>query len=322
MSTPVRFGLIGAGRWGRTYLRTIPVLADRCQLTHLCTRTPQHAELVPYPVAVTSDWKTLIDSNCDAVIITTPPDTHAEILEACLEAGKPCIVEKPLCLDLATAERLHQRIKASSIPILVDHAHLFNPAYDELKRAVGNGGEPVRLIVSEGMGLGPFRSHTPALWDWAPHDFSLCLDLLGRMPQRIETLGGPRSPQGVVEAVSVRLDFPGDVCAWVQVGGLSLQKRRTLSVFTETRLYLWDNLGSERLTVAPIAFSRRYDGGVPEPLQRSPIPPTSGLPPMVSMITYFLDGLAGGDRRYFGTELALNVTRLLAQCDVALRRAS
>ncbi len=319
MPETLRFGLIGVGRWGKVYIRTLLSLSSCCRLTHLCTSKPANAALLPYSVKVMGDWRELVGSDCDAVIIATPPDTHAEILESCLDAGKPCIVEKPFCLDLATAERLHQRIQASNLPVLVNHTHLFNPAYQALKGAVEKAGETVRLILSEGMALGPFRADTPALWDRCPHDFSLCLDLLGETPLRIAGLGGPLDPRGSPELVSFRLDFPGGASAWVQAGNLSPQKRRNLSVFTDTRLYLLDDMASVKLTVSSIDFPRRYAGGIPEVLEKCPIMPTSGLLPMANAVTYFLEGLAGGDRQNFGTELAIEVTRLLTKCDGVIR---
>jgi hypothetical protein len=54
-------------------------------------------------------------------------------------------------------------------------------------------------------------------------------------------------------------------------------------------------------------------------MKPSPIRPVSTLTPMASMLSYFLDGLAGGDRRYFGTRLALHVTRVLAAAEAAMR---
>ena len=285
MTAPLRFGLIGVGRWGKVYIKTLLTMPDRCRLTHLATSKPEHAALVPHPVTVLSDWRALLRSDCDAVIIATPPQTHAEILEACIEAGKPCIVEKPLCLDMATAERLHAKVNASGVAVLVNHTQLFDSAYRTLKHAVEKAEEPIRLILSEGMGLGPFRTDAPPLWDWGSHDISLCLDLLGALPVRVEMLGGPRSPGGIPELVSVRLEFPGETCAWIHAGCLSPQKRRGLSVFTDSRLYVWDAQGPERLTLYAITFSRRYAGGIPEPLQPAPMSVPSNLEPMTLMVT-------------------------------------
>jgi predicted dehydrogenase len=318
----VRFGLIGAGRWGAVYIRTILPLGDRCRITHLCTSRPHRAKLIPHPVAVVSQWHDVIASpETDAVIIATPPHTHAEILGACMDAGKPCIVEKPLCLDVATTERLHERIRSSRIPILVDHTHLFSDSYRTLKRAIGEAGEPIRLILSEGMDLGPFRPGIPALWDWGPHDLSLCLDLLGNAPKAVVALGGPQGSSGFPELFSIRLEFPNGV-AWIQAGGLSPWKRRTLSVFTDTRLYLWDDLAAQQPTVSLFPFANRYAEEVPEALQRTPLAAPSGNRPMANMVTYFLDGLAGGDRRLFGAGTALEIARVLSACEAAMRRGA
>jgi predicted dehydrogenase len=318
-TSPIRFGLIGAGRWGKVYLRTLNSLGERCRLTHLCTSDPRNQHFAAHPVTLVRDWRELVRSSCDAVIIATPPDTHAEILEACLDAGKPCIVEKPLCLDVASAERLHQRVQASGIPVLVDHTYLFHPAYLALKEAMEGAGEPVRIILSEGGGFGPFRTHTSALWDWCPHDFSLCLDLVGERPQQVSALAGPRGPDGAPESVSVRLDFFDGVCAWVHAGRLFPNTRRSFSVVTDAHLYRFDGGASPPLTVSPVRFSTRYAQGNGETLEGSPIEFVQGPLPMERVMRYFADGLSGGDRSRFGTALACDVVRLLAQCDAAMR---
>jgi len=214
------------------YIRTLAALGERCRLTHLCTSRPQNATLADHPVAVVSDWRELIRAACDAVVIATPPHLHAEMVEACVEAGKPCIVEKPLCLDVERAERLHRRIQASNTPVLVNHTYLFHPAYLALKQALEEAGEPIRVILSEEGGFGPFRTHT--------------------------------------------------------------------------------------LTVSPVRFSTRYSKGSGEMLEGSPIEFVQGPLPMARVITYFADGLSGGDRSRFGTALACDVVRLLAQCDAAM----
>jgi len=313
-----RLGLIGVGRWGKTYIQTVLSLGSRCRLTHLVTSNPKNAALVPYPVKVLADWRDAVRTECDAIIIATPAHSHAEILQACVDAGKACIVEKPLCLDVATAERLHERVQASGVPVLVDHTQLFNPAYQALKQSVHDSSETIRVILSEGMALGPFQTSGSALWEWCPHDFSLSLDLMGQAPRYVAVLGGPTDSQGACELLSVRLDFPNGVCAWIQSGRLSPHKRRNLSVFTERHLYLFDDLASDKLTVSPWNFAGRSTTDIPEALSPRSIPSTSARLPLANMLTYFLDGLAGGDRRYFGTALAVEVCRLLGLCEAAL----
>lgn len=311
-----RIGLIGAGRWGQVYIRTLAALGDRCQLTHVASRRPETRERLGPSVAVVADWREVVHAECDAIIIATPPAMHAEMLEACLEAGKPCIVEKPLCVDVATAERLHARVEEAGIPVLVDHTHLFSVHYRALKRAVASSGAPIRAILTEGMAFGPFREGTPVLWDWGPHDVSLCLDLMGRMPDDVQALAGPRAPHGDAELISVRLTFPSGACAWVQIGCLSPQKRRRLTVSTDQAVYVWDDLAEQRLAVAQAGLAGRYAARHDPTLQWTPILVESETPPLTNMLRYFVEGLEGGDRTYFGSRLASDVVHVLSQCHV------
>lgn len=315
----VRLGLIGAGRWGQKILRTVVALRDRCELTHLVTRYQERAALVPYPVTVSQHWRDLVTAPCDAVIIATPPNLHAEMIEACLEQRKPCLVAKPLCLDLETAEHLQARIETSHVPVLVDHTFLFHPAYKALKDALRLSGEIIRVVISEGIGLGPFRSDTPAWWDWGPHDISLCLDLLGDMPTHIAALAGPRDTMGHPEQLSVRLEFAQGTSAWIYAGRLGPQKCRRLAVFTEQSLYRWDGLGTPSLMRGSCDFNHRYAGtGWFDDLQFEEVAIENSGRPLDGVLTYFLDGLAGGDRHYFGSMFGREVIRVLDACDRAM----
>jgi len=242
------------------------------------------------------------------------------MLQACLEARKPCLVEKPLCLDVPTAERLDRRVRSMGVPVLVNHTHVFSPAYHRLKTVLASRRERIRVILSEGMNLGPFRRDTPALWDWGPHDMSLCLDLLGTTPAHVDALAGPPGPGETPELVSLRLGFSGGVTAWIHAGCLSAEKRRRFSVFTDQRLYVWYDTCETPLTVRPFRFRDRYDH--PSPASDPPIslPTRSRQTPMERLLIYFANGLQGGDRAQFGTALALAVVRVLARCEAAMAR--
>jgi predicted dehydrogenase len=317
MTEPVRLGLIGAGRWGQVYMRTLAGLSDRCRLTHVASSQPRAHDICPPGTIVNTDWRRLIQGDCDAVIIATPPAVHAEMVDACVAARKPCIVEKPLCLDSETAEALHRRVEASGSLVLVDHTHLFHPAYAALKRALAQAGEPIRAVSGEGMGFGPFRPDVPALWDWGPHDVSLCLDLLGAVPERVDAVGGPDGPDGEPELVTARLEFFSGAQAWFYVSRMAPAKRRTLTVVTDASLYWLDEYSPDPLRVTPLS---RPAASAPAGPGWTSLPVESDVPPMTAMVSYFLDGLQGGDRQRFGTSLARDVVRVLSLCQAALER--
>lgn len=303
MAGPVRLGLAGAGRWGRVYLRTLEPMGTRGRVTHLATSKPENAAFAPDGTVVLASWRELVASDCDAVIIATPPASHAEILDACLNAGKPCLVEKPLCLDVAEAERLDAAARRTGVPVLVDHIHLFDAGYEELSRRLRASGEPVRTIVSESGAPGPVRSEVSVLWDRAPHDISLVLDLMQRLPERVEASGGP-------DAVELRLGFSGNSSARITTSRVAPAKQRRLSVDTESTRYALDELAEAPLRIGPKAG----EGGT----ALQPVPGVRRELTLPRVVAYFLDGLAGGDRRRFGLGLGVDVVRVLAQADAAM----
>jgi len=120
----VRLGLIGAGRWGRNYIKTIRAL-PAMSLCAVASRNPASKDLVDSNCRVTPNWRELIDPQLvDGVIIATPPDLHAEMLEAAIRARLPAMVEKPLTLNLPDALKLQSLQGEFSTPVLVDHIRL------------------------------------------------------------------------------------------------------------------------------------------------------------------------------------------------------
>src|SRR5207244_3656750 len=98
-------GVIGAGAWGRNHGRTAATLPE-AGLVAVCDADPKTRERIgrQYPaVHVTADVADLL-SRVDAVVIASPATTHARVALQCVEAGKPCLVEKPFALSTRDAE--------------------------------------------------------------------------------------------------------------------------------------------------------------------------------------------------------------------------
>ncbi len=315
MSEPLKVGLIGVGRWGKVYINTLLSLPESFRLTSIATSNSDNQSLIPYPVNVHKDWIGCIEEEPDLVIVATPPSTHAEILKVCIDTDVPVIVEKPLCMNVEEAEELLDAADENNAQILVNHLHLFNPWYQSLKQKLTQQAQLPQWIVSEGMSLGPFREHSPSLWDWAAHDVSLILDLMQAMPQQAQVLAGPRL-NSEPEQWSVRLDFDEERCGWVHVGRLAQGKRRQLSVFTQNQLYRWDEWSKEHpLTVSDVDLAKRYAGGFPEKPTEKHLDPLTEYTPMQSMLIYMEQVLRGGDEtEYMGLDLAVQVVRILDAC--------
>jgi hypothetical protein len=92
-----------------------------------------------------------------------------------------------------------------------------------------------------------------------------------------------------------------------------------LGVLTDTRVYVFDDLAAEKLVVSSRGATSGNPNNFPVWPQGRPLPLLLEESSMTVMLRYFLDGLTGGNRRYFGTALALRVIRLLDRCQGCLQ---
>jgi len=151
----VGIGLIGCGQWGLNYLRAFSDL-EGCQVVAACDVSPQRlreAERRSRDLRTTSDLGEIIgDPQIQAVVIATPATQHYPTVVAALEAGKDCLVEKPMTADVDEARRLRELAKRSGHLLMVGHVFRFNPAINFIQRllAAGGLGEPtdVRLKLA------------------------------------------------------------------------------------------------------------------------------------------------------------------------------
>src|SRR5688572_22398629 len=106
---PVRVGFVGAGNVLPAYLQALDRLTGRgwAEAGPVVARSEGSrealAQLRPGVRAVDSMDELLEDGDVEVVVLLTPPDTHAELAERLLAAGRHVVCEKPLAGDPATA---------------------------------------------------------------------------------------------------------------------------------------------------------------------------------------------------------------------------
>jgi myo-inositol 2-dehydrogenase / D-chiro-inositol 1-dehydrogenase len=92
----------------------------------------------------------LADRDVDAVLICTPPRTHAAIIERAARAGKAVFCEKPVDLDLARVEACAEVLRETGVPLFVAFNRRFDPTHRALHDAIcaGEIGRPEMLVLS------------------------------------------------------------------------------------------------------------------------------------------------------------------------------
>lgn len=303
----IRLGLIGAGRWGRNYIRTIAAL-DGVRLTRLASRNPESRKLVGPECTISADWRHVVESgDLEGIIIATPPSLHAEMTIAAVAAGIPVLVEKPLTLGLAEAVTLREQVRTRKGRVMVDHTHLFHPAFEELKRQMAALGM-IREIEAEAGNQGPYREDVPVLWDWGPHDVAMCLDLLGEPPREARGMREARANRGraVAETIRLELEFSSGARARIRISNM-LEKTRRFSVRCEAGALVYDDMARNKLML-------HRDG------KESPINVPAELP-LSRVVKAFVAGISAGDDATDGLDLAVSVVAVLERCGRMLAMA-
>jgi predicted dehydrogenase len=246
--TDIRLGLLGAGRWGRRYIATIGLL-DSVSLAVVFSRNPGTSDIVSSHCRIAQDWLDMLNGgDLDGVIIATPPAMHCEMVCAALEAGLPVLVEKPLTLSSVDSARIVEIADKFQRPVMVGHTHLFSPAFRKLKQLVATLG-PIKSVKAEAGNDGPIRPDVTMLWDWAPHDIAMCIDLLGG-PATLKSFRShaiPRDPTGRADAIEVELDFASAVTASISISNMRQEKRRWLRVDCALGWVIYDDLASSKV---------------------------------------------------------------------------
>ena len=315
----LRVGVIGAGAWGKNHVRTVATLSD-AELAAVCDADAKTRERIgrQFPAAhVTADVADLL-GRVDAVVIASPAATHARVALQCIEAGKPCLVEKPFALTSGDAEAVAAAAAARKVPVLAGHLLVFHPAVERL-RALVQGGELGRVYYLYGLrvNLGQVRADENALWSFGPHDVSVALYLLGEAPIRVAAQGKSYLQPRVEDVVFLTMEFGSGVLAHVQLSWLDPHKERKLTVVGANKMAVFDDMEArEKLRI--------YDKGVDRPPEYGSygealsiregdifIPKIANVEPLAAELNHFVRVARGGEPPRASAEDGVAVVRVL-----------
>jgi predicted dehydrogenase len=148
----VRAAIIGLGRWGRSLVASVAGNGDDIVFTRAFTRTRASAEEFcrdkRVPLA-DSYAQILRDPEIDAVVLATPHSQHEAQVLAAVAAGKHVFVEKPITLDLASAQVAVEAARKAGVVLAVGLARRFHPSIAALRERLRTGalGKVVAMVA-------------------------------------------------------------------------------------------------------------------------------------------------------------------------------
>ena len=182
----LRFGLLGAGRIGKVHAKAISASAG-AQLVAVADAMAPAARAIAdqYGCEVRSIEAILAAKDIDAVVICTPTDTHADLIEKFAKAGKAVFCEKPIDLSLARVKACLQVVRDTKAVLMVGFNRRFDPHFVAVKAEIAKGtlGEVEMVtITSRDPGAPPldYIARSGGIFrDMTIHDFDMARFLLG-----------------------------------------------------------------------------------------------------------------------------------------------
>lgn len=191
----MRVAMFGAGRIGKVHALSIKA-EPRSELVAVAdvvesaasALAGEHGAEVRTPDAIFSD------PGIDAVLIASSTDTHADLIEAGVVAGKAVFCEKPIDLDLARARRVQAAAADHDKPMMMGFNRRFDPNFAAMKSAfeAGDVGKGELLSVTSFDPAPPPVSYVKVSGglyrDMMIHDFDMCAFLFG-LPETVTAHG-------------------------------------------------------------------------------------------------------------------------------------
>lgn len=294
----MRIGLVGLGRWGSNYL---PLL-EPVGLAAVCDTNPDVLRAWAGAAPAFGSVTALLASGVDALVVATPPETHAQLAILAMGAGVHVLVEKPIATTVEAADAVVSAAALVRRVCAVGHLTLrhdvLSRGSDRL-RSIGR----VAHVKAERTSLGalhnsaprgapgPLRHAESALFGLAVHDVATLLGPLGLRAKRVHARSLSAEQRDQAVAIDLVLEGSDDerVTAEIRASRLGPSRVRRLEIVGERGTFEFDELAS-----STDLLSRQVDA--------------------------FVARIANGDASLEEAKLGADVVRVLAAAERSLAR--
>ena len=190
---------VGAGGFGATWLAALTTLRGEIQLVALVDHAAEvlheagAAAGVPAAARFTDVSAALAADSADMALVVVPPDAHRPVATACLTAGLPVLVEKPLAGRWDDCLALTEAAERAGRELAVSQNYRYRPVIETARQLLGSG-----RLGAIGQAQVDFRFHYdfrgtfreamdhPLILDMAVHHFDLIRYVTGLEPRAVD----------------------------------------------------------------------------------------------------------------------------------------
>ncbi|HOV89477.1 MAG TPA: Gfo/Idh/MocA family oxidoreductase [Syntrophorhabdaceae bacterium] len=175
----------------------------------------------------------------DAVVISSPTDTHYEIARYFMENGIHVFIEKPMARNMAEASSLVDIARDRGVVLQIGHLERFNPAF---RMAVDFIKKPLMI---ESRRTGPYTGRSTdidVVMDLMIHDIDLMLCIVDKRVKKVMDASGLKFINKSVDVATSFLEFENGSLAILHANRVSTKRERVFTVFEDDRIISIDLL--------------------------------------------------------------------------------
>ncbi|MEX5720766.1 Gfo/Idh/MocA family protein [Geodermatophilus maliterrae] len=220
---PVRIGLVGYGKGGRLFHAPLIRHAEGCVLGGIVVRSPERraALAADFPdVPVARSLGELADVGVDAVVVTTPLDSHLPLVREAVELGMPVVCDKPFSREAAAARETVLAAEHAGVLLTVYQNRRWDADFRTVQQVVTAGVLGEVLLFESRMEQPPQPEGLPvtgggALLDLGSHAMDQALHLFGPVRSVYAEVGMAPGGDAFDERFFVALRHDGGVTSHV-----------------------------------------------------------------------------------------------------------
>ncbi len=235
----LKIGVLGVGHLGKIHLKCLHLLEEIYQIIGFYDPDDFNAQLAmnAYPI---KRFETIDDllAAVDVVDVVTPTNTHFQLAQQALRAGKHLFIEKPVTKTLEEAKVLLNLAQEKSLKVQVGHVERFNPALLAMSSHL------IKPMFIEGHRLAQFNprgTDVSVVLDLMIHDIDIVLSLVQSEIEQVSA-SGVAVVSDSPDIANARIEFKNGCVANLTASRISIKQMRKLRLFQPNRYVSLDFL--------------------------------------------------------------------------------
>lgn len=198
----INIAVIGAGRIGKLHSEHLASMIAGAELTAIADidleAAQETAARFNVPMVVSDYHEILNNPDIEAVVICSPTNTHAQIIQEAAAAGKHIFCEKPIDHDLSKVDQALKAVEKEGVKLMVGFNRRFDPNFRKVREMIAQGkiGAPHILHIISRDPAPPSMEYLKVsggiFLDMTIHDFDMARYLMASEVDEIYVVGAAR----------------------------------------------------------------------------------------------------------------------------------